>query len=229
MNLSTETIKKHLLDNLFTRGFFRNLEYNLHPESVLKADSRAFLKDTFRTFGLFLLTYIAFNLFVSLFNLEYLNVYGNRMKEFYQEGRIALSMYVMNAFPYNILFMAFFILLFQLYVATISYVALWVLGEAERSYERMLGIAFSTGLYVLLSFFPILILFSIAPESIQKDTFKMVLFLSLNGIFFLTAVILQCVFYLRMTRIVFHQNYGRAILTWLGPFLFFVLVVVTNL
>ncbi|TGK17839.1 hypothetical protein EHO61_10200 [Leptospira fluminis] len=224
-----EKLKLRLKDNLFTRAFLENLEFNLRPKETLSLRPKDFLIATARIYLLFLGAYVLSNVFVSLFNLGYLNEFGDRMREYYEQGRIGWAMYAMNSFPFNIFLMAAFSILFQLYSATTSYAALWILGEPDRSFARMLGIAFSTGTYFLLAFFPILISYNLVPQSVQKDTFKMSFFLGLNAAFLILAITAQCIFYVRMCRSIFQQNFGRAILTWLGPFLFFVIVLTTNL
>ncbi|TGK01117.1 hypothetical protein EHO59_12905 [Leptospira semungkisensis] len=213
-----------LKDNIYTRAFFRNLNYQLHPEEIAKMSPQAFLKDSVRIFLLFLVTYVVCNFLLSFIHLDFLNRYAARMLELYTQKRISWSLYLMNTFPYSILFLAGFSVIFQVYVAIVSFASLWVLGESDRSFARMLGIAFSTGVYVLLSFFPILVLYSIAPRSIQHDVFQMTFYLGLNAAFFIIGSAAQSVFYIRMSRTLFSQTTGRAILTWLGPFLFFVIV-----
>lgn len=229
MKLNSESIRAFLTNNIYTRYLFRNWAFGTEPRSVRELSPSEFLKQAVQIFCLFLGTYILFNLFVSLFNLPYLEEYSRQMREFYLQKKIAWSLYLMNSFPYSIFFLSGSLVLFQVYAAGSSYLALWVLGEKERSFARILGIAFSSGLYVLLAFFPVLLLFNIAPASIRTDVFQMVTFLSLNGILFFSGVILQCFFYVRMCRIVFDQNYGRAILTWLFPFFLFLLVIITNI
>ncbi|TGK05459.1 hypothetical protein EHQ53_17660 [Leptospira langatensis] len=229
MSERLEKLKALLKDNIYTRAFWKNLNYNLHPEEVLKETPKEFLRGTIKIFLLFLGTYVVFNVLVSLTNAAYLVEYGDQMKAFYDQGRISLSMYLMNSFPNSIILLAVSFLVFQYYVAGLSYVSLWILGEKDRSFRRALGIAFSTGLYVLLSFFPILVIFNVVPNSFQKDPFKMILFLSFNGIFFFGSIVVQSIFYVKMYRAVFGQNLGRALLTWLFPFFAFVTFIVSNL
>ncbi|PJZ48499.1 hypothetical protein [Leptospira saintgironsiae] len=229
MNHLLERLKELVQDNFYTRGFKKNLHYNLYPEDILKETPKEFFKGVFRVFLLFLGTYVVFNLLVSLTNAAYLLEYGDRMKELYDQGKVSFTLYLMNSFPNSIFMLAVLFLIFQFYFASFSYLALWVLGEEGRSYRRILGIAFSTSLYVLLAFYPILILFNVTPNSFKKDPFSMVLFLSLNGIFFFGAIILESVFYVRMCRRVFGQNLGRALITWFLPFFSFATFIISNL
>ncbi|PJZ26545.1 hypothetical protein CH352_05105 [Leptospira hartskeerlii] len=229
MNRILERLKELVRDNFYTRAFKKNLHYNLYPETILKETPKEFFRGVFRAFLLFLGTYVVFNLLVSLTNAAYLVEYGNRMRELYDQGKVSFTLYLMNSFPNSIFMLAVLFLIFQFYFASLSYFALWVLGEGERSFRRILGIAFSTSLYVLLAFYPILVLFNIVPNSFKKDPFSMVLFLSLNGIFFFGSIIVQSVFYVRMCRKVFGQNLGRALITWFLPFFLFATFIISSL
>ncbi|TGK43530.1 hypothetical protein [Leptospira andrefontaineae] len=143
------------------------------------------------------------------------------MRKNMEEGRISRLMYMLNAFPYNIFLILGSLVVFEICAGAISYFALYIFGEKERSFKRILGIVFSSNLYVLLSFFPILILLNIIPPSLKRDMFTMVAFLGFVFMFFVVGLILQATFFIRMSKQIFQQNYGRAFLTWAFPLILF--------
>ncbi|WP_246835079.1 hypothetical protein [Leptospira kmetyi] len=150
------------------------------------------------------------------------------MKKFYQEGKISWPLYVMNVFPYSILFLAVFFLMLQLISTSISYGAMWILGEPTRSFPKLLGIYFSSSLYILLSLFPVLVLFQLISKSTQEDFYKMIFFIGLNAAVLLIGIVLQSFFFIKMCKNAFNQNVGRAILTWLSPLLLLSLLVISS-
>lgn len=224
----TFNFNKLLQNNWFAISFKKNLDYNLHPEKISEETSAKFLLETLKIIAIFLTLYTAMNLLFSLLNLDYLTQYGGVMKKFYQEGKISWPLYVMNVFPYSILFLAVFFLMLQLISTSISYGAMWILGEPTRSFPKLLGIYFSSSLYILLSLFPVLVLFQLISKSTQEDFYKMIFFIGLNAAVLLIGIVLQSFFFIKMCKNAFNQNVGRAILTWLSPLLLLSLLVISS-
>ncbi|RHX78459.1 hypothetical protein DLM77_15215 [Leptospira yasudae] len=224
----TLNFNKLLQNNWFTISFKKNLGYNLHPETISEKTANQFLLDTSKIITIFLTFYIAVNLLFSLFNLDHLIQYGEVMKKFYNEGKISWSLYIMNVFPYSVLFLACFFLTLQLVNTSISYGAMWILGEPTRSFPKLLGIYLSSSLYILLSLFPVLVLFQLISKSAQDDFYKMIFFIALNAAILLIGIVLQSFFFIKMCKNAFDQNVGRAILTWLSPLLLIILFVISS-
>lgn len=166
-------------------------------------------------------TYLIYALLVSLLNWERLQHLRQSLTPFFKRGLLGWSFYYSSVYPYNIFYMLTLILLFQIYFAATSYIALWFLGEEKRSFYRILGITFTSSLFFVLALFPISLLYSVMPNSVQGDIFKTIYFLSLVGAFGLAGFFTQAFLFIRMCKKVFAQNFGRAFLTWFFPLFIF--------
>ncbi|EMN89507.1 hypothetical protein [Leptospira weilii] len=221
-------LNRLLRNNWFTISFQKNLNYNLNPEEIVKESPFQFLKQTLKITSIFLIFYIVVNLIFSLLNLDYLLKYGDVMENFYKQGKISWSLYLMNVFPYSVFFLAFFFMILQIISAFISYGAMWILGEPTRSFLRLLGIYHSSCLYILFALLPILVLFQFVPKNIQENFYGMVFFIGLNAALLLIGFFAQSYFFIKMCKRTFDQNLGRAILTLLSPFLLLSILVISS-
>ncbi|PJZ59625.1 hypothetical protein [Leptospira adleri] len=214
-----EKIKQLTSDNLIKREIIKTFQFHLRPEKIKEIQDREFFTITLKTHLIFLTLYIVTNFLLSLLNLSYLVEYSEIMRGFLIEGKISLFMYLLNSFPYNIFFFALSLVIFELFVSVCSYLTVRIFGEKDASFLKCLSLTISSNFYVLLSLFPILILFSLMPNSAKRDIFYMVLFLGFVSLFLIAGFVLQSISYFRMVKTVFQQNNGRAFLTWFSPFL----------
>lgn len=225
----TLNLNKIFQNNWLKTSFKENLDINLNPENITKESPWQFLKRTLRITAVYLISYVIVNLIFSLLNLDFLIKYGDVMRNFYSQGKISWSLYLMNVFPFSVFFLAFFFLFLQVISAVIGYGAMWILGEPTRSFLRLLGIYLSSSLYILISLFPILVLFQLLSKNTQDDFYKMIFFIGLNAALLLIGFVSQSFFFLKMCKSTFNQNWGRAILTWLSPLLLLTIVVLSSL
>lgn len=161
---------------IYSEAFQENWRYSIRPETILEISPATFLLHTLRIQGLYFGTYVVFNMLVSFANWKKVQSFSSVMRTYYNEGKISFSMFLFNVFPWNLFTLVFSFLLAMLIAGSLSHLFLWLLGEERKSYFRILGITAFSNFYILLSFFPILLLFNIAPGSFRQDTFKLVFF-----------------------------------------------------
>ncbi|EMK05603.1 hypothetical protein LEP1GSC176_2207 [Leptospira kirschneri str. MMD1493] len=212
-----EKIKQYIADNVFKREIVKNVQIHLAPDSISTFSDATFFKLTLKTHIIFSILYVITNFLLSLFNLSYIVEYTEIMRGYLVEGKISLLMYLLNAFPYNIIFFAFILIVFELYFSAISYLTVKVFGEKGVSFLKCISLAISSNIYILLSLFPVLLLFTIMPNSAKRDIFYMILFIGFVSIFVIAGIILQMISFIRMSKKIFNQNTGRAFLTWFSP------------
>ncbi|EQA43435.1 Yip1 domain protein [Leptospira broomii serovar Hurstbridge str. 5399] len=214
---------------IYSEAFQENWRYSIRPETILEISPATFLLHTLRIQGLYFGTYVVFNMLVSFANWKKVQSFSSVMRTYYNEGKISFSMFLFNVFPWNLFTLVFSFLLAMLIAGSLSHLFLWLLGEERKSYFRILGITAFSNFYILLSFFPILLLFNIAPGSFRQDTFKLVFFLSLNGIFLLAGFLLQAILFVRGLKSCFGLNTGKAVLTWSFPLVLFAFLITISL
>ncbi|MCG6167171.1 hypothetical protein LFX25_05185 [Leptospira sp. FAT2] len=220
-----DKFKEFLADNIFKREIRKTVEFHLFPNRINEIDGSAFFRSTIKTHISFIALYIVVNLILSMFNLSYLVEYSQIMRGYLVEGKISVFLYLLNAFPYNIFFFAFFLIVFELYFSIGTFLTVRVFGEKNVNFRKCVSLVVSSNVYILLSLFPILFFFTIMPSSAKRDIYYMILFLGFVSLFLIAGIFLQTISFIRMSKTVFEQNIGRSFLTWFLPlfaiFLFF--------
>ncbi|XDD51123.1 hypothetical protein AB3N59_04925 [Leptospira sp. WS92.C1] len=220
-----KTMKLFFSDNIFRREIKYTISLHLSPKEISHLSETDFFKSTIKTHLIFLILYVVINFTLSLFNLTYLIEYSEIMRGLLAEGKVSLLMYVLNSFPYNLFAFGFLLILFELYFSIGSYLTLKIFGESGVSFLKCLSIVISSNLYILLSLFPVLFLFSVMPDGAKRDIFYMILFVGFVSVFVIAGIVLQMLSFIRVSKTIFNQNSGRGFLTWFFPvfviFLFF--------
>ncbi|TGL79165.1 hypothetical protein [Leptospira yasudae] len=224
-----EKIKEFASDNVFKREFKKTIHVHLHPETIQEISDKEFFKVTAKTHLIFLTLYIVVNFILSFLNLSYLVEYSQIMRGYLVEGKISVFMYLLNAFPYNIFFFAFFLLMFELYFSVGSYLTVRIFGEKNGSFLKCASLVISSNFYILLSLFPVLLFFTIMPNSAKRDIYYMILFIGFVSLFLIAGIILQTISFIRISKSAFEQNSGRAFLTWFSPLFAILLFLVWSL
>ncbi len=200
--------------------YFQNLFSKIHNLLSLNSLSTE-KKSTVRTaffLNVFLVAiYILFNYIISGISHEKTKIMNMRMLELMKAGALSPLFYSMHTFPGSVVWSFIFLFIYEIYFLISAYILIFIFGEKERSFLRLYSIFSISFTGFLISLFPLLMYGILFPDSWRDSALRIHLYQLLHLATFISGVYLFGSSFVRLSRIHFSQNLGRALITWIFP------------
>ncbi|TGN16948.1 hypothetical protein [Leptospira idonii] len=176
-------------------------------------------------FGYVSITYVIFYFLAFLVGYPYYSRMNEAMLADFQMKGHSNFTYIMNSYPFNVVYIFSALILFVFFVSALGYFFAKFFEEDKREFRAHLGICLhATSLLIFILFF-VFIANTIFPF---RQPVGIVLFSSLIAlwiIFFGLGLYLSSKIFVGASYSYFSQNKRRAALTWLFPLLLFIYMV----
>ncbi|AGS80831.1 hypothetical protein LEP1GSC047_0914 [Leptospira phage vB_LinZ_10-LE1] len=193
----------------------------MFPNSTdILEDSKSFFKRAFFSEVGLLVLYSSLNLLIT-YSINYRQtITANRYYEslFNQQG-ISPFLYSMNTYPYVIIWVLFFILLFQIYSMTLKFWILRSFTEKNVLFIRVAGMEAVSFSNFILFLFPVLIYSKLFPNNYKSNLIPLVLYSSVYFITIFGGMLYYFKSWVRLSKEVFLQPTGRAVFVCFAPLL----------
>lgn len=183
----------------------------------LSTEKRSTVRTAFLLNVFLLSMYILFNYIISGISHEKTKIMNMRMLELMNAGALSPVFYSMHTFPGSVVWSFVFLFIYEVYFLISAYILMFVFGEKERSFLRLYSIFSISFAGFLLSLFPLLLYGILFPDSWRDSALRIHLYQLLHLATFISGVYLFGNSFVRLCRIHFSQNLGRALITWIFP------------
>lgn len=202
------------------QGFQNIYRGALRPGEVFGTEPRPALRPVLIAFavGAFVLALLLF--ITGMFSAQELQIASDRLNQYMVIRGSALSVFHVPSPPARFLFPLQWGG-YLLFAAGVRHLTTVIFGESERSFMTML-------LITVIAAAPLVLIAAL--QGVFNNLFPMIppvksltLLWSrviLSVLVYLASVIWEAVVFVTAARIIFKQNYGRAIITWISPILF---------